>query len=135
MNRDSNTIRAKLEGIFTEYENAILVFLFGSYAGDHVTPLSDLDIAVYFHDSPDMYELNEIKGKIEGTLHKDADIVNLNEASPVISMQVLKKGILLFNRDARVYNKFFVNTVKAYDDLKQNRKEIEDNILKGRIYA
>jgi hypothetical protein len=34
-----------------------------------------------------------------------------------------------------VYNEFFVNTVKEYYDLKQNRKQIEKNILRGRIYA
>jgi hypothetical protein len=38
-------------------------------------------------------------------------------------------------RERRAYNEFFVTTVKEYDDLKRNRKEIEDNILKGRVYA
>jgi predicted nucleotidyltransferase len=135
MKVDKNTIREKLKNLLSEYDNAILVFLFGSFAGDDVTLFSDLDIAIYFHDSPDIYMLNELREKLEGTLHIDVDIVVLNSASPVIRMQILKKGVLLINKDARVYNKFFVDTVKAYDDLKQNRKEIENNILKGRIYA
>lgn len=65
----------------------------------------------------------------------EADIVVLNNASPIIKMQVLKKGALLVNKDRRVYNEFFVKTVNEYDDLKRTRREIEDNILKGRIYA
>ncbi len=65
----------------------------------------------------------------------EAAIVTLNNASPVIKMQVLKKGTLLVSKDPKVYNEFFVNTVKQYDDLKRTRKEIEEKILRGRIYA
>ena len=78
---------------------------------------------------------NELRGKLEKMLGKTADLVALNEASPVIRMQVLRKGILLVNKNPMVYNEFFVNTIKEYYDLKQNRKQIEENILKGRIYA
>jgi uncharacterized protein len=63
------------------------------------------------------------------------DIVVLNSASPVIKMQVLKKGALLISKDRKVYHEFIVRTVNEYDDLKRTRKEIENNILKGRIYA
>jgi hypothetical protein len=63
------------------------------------------------------------------------DVVVLNNASPVIRMQVLRKGLLLINKDRRAYHEFFVNTVNEYDDLKRTRKEVEDNILRGRIYA
>jgi predicted nucleotidyltransferase len=135
MKVDKNTIREKLQNLLSEYDNATLVFLFGSYAGDNATVLSDLDIAIVFRNNPDSYTVNELKEKLEGTLNIAVDVVTLNSASPIIKMQILKKGVLLINRDARVYNKFFVDTVMAYDDLKQNRKEIEDNILKGRIYA
>jgi predicted nucleotidyltransferase len=135
MKIDKHTIREKLKDLLSEYDNATLVFLFGSYAEDNVTVFSDLDIAVVFRDIPDIYLVNELKGKLEGALKIAVDIVMLNSASPVIRMQVLKKGVLLINRDPRVYNQFFVDTLKAYDDLKRNRREIEENILKGRIYA
>jgi predicted nucleotidyltransferase len=135
MKVDKSTIREKLNNFLSAYDDAILVFLFGSYAGDEVTVFSDLDIAIFFRESPDIYAFNELREKLERTLHIAVDVVTLNSASPVIRMQVLKKGVLLINRDARVYNTFFVDTVKAYDDLKRNRKEIEENILKGRIYA
>jgi uncharacterized protein len=135
MKIDKNTIREKLKNLLSEYDNAILVFLFGSYAGENVTVSSDLDIAIVFGDSPDIYRVNELQEKLEGTLNIAVDIVILNSASPVIRMQVLKKGVLLINRDPRVYNQFFVDTVNAYDDLKRNRREVEENILKGRIYA
>jgi len=33
------------------------------------------------------------------------------------------------------YEQFFVSTVKEYDDLKYCRREIEENILRRRLYA
>jgi predicted nucleotidyltransferase len=135
MKIDRKAIREKLKILLSEYQNAILVFLFGSCAKNDMTVFSDLDIAILFREKPDIYVLNELREKLEGTFHMAVDIVTLNNASPIIKMQVLKNGIVLVNKDARVYYKFFVNTVKEYDDLKRIRKEIEDNILKGRIYA
>ena len=76
-----------------------------------------------------------MKEKISEMFGLEVDIVVLNNASPVIRMQVLKKGALLVNKDHKVYNDFFVRTVNEYDDLKRTRKEIENNILRGRIYA
>lgn len=125
----------KLKSFLLGYDNAIFAFLFGSYAEGSVTKDSDLDIAIFFNSRPDIYMRNELREKLEKMLGKTADLVALNEASPVIRMQVLRKGILLVNKDPMVYNEFFVNTIKEYYDLKQNRKQIEENILKGRIYA
>jgi hypothetical protein len=50
-------------------------------------------------------------------------------------MQVLKNGVLIFKKDKRYFNQFYVETINQYDDLKQIRKKCEDGILKGRIYA
>jgi uncharacterized protein len=135
MKIDKNTIQEQLKKLLSGYENAVLVFLFGSFAEDHVSVFSDLDLAIVFRETPDISMVNELKGKVEGTLKIAVDIVILNSASPIIRMQVLKKGVLLINRDPSVYNHFFVDTLNAYDDLKRNRREIEENILKGRIYA
>jgi len=126
---------AKLKSFLLGYDNAIFAFLFGSYAEGSVTRDSDLDIAIFFNSRPDIYMRNELRGELEKMLGKTADLVALNDASPVIRMQVLRKGILLVNKYPMVYNEFFVNTIKEYYDLKQNRKQIEENIFKGRIYA
>ncbi|MEQ8214237.1 MAG: nucleotidyltransferase domain-containing protein, partial [Smithellaceae bacterium] len=71
---------------------------------------------------------------LNGILKREIDIAVLNSASPVLKMQVLKKGIPVFTKDKKYYNQFFVDTINQYDDLKQTRKICEDNILKGRIY-
>lgn len=125
----------KLEKSLSLQSDIVLVFLFGSFVRGDITPFSDLDIAIFFTGTIDFYRINDLREDISEMLGVEVDIVVLNNASPVIKMQVLKKGILLINKDQRAYNEFFVNTVKEYDDLKRTRKEIEEKILRGRIYA
>jgi predicted nucleotidyltransferase len=125
----------KLKKSLSMHSDIVLVFLFGSYVKGDITFFSDLDIAIFFTGTIDYYRINVLREDISEMLGVEVDIVVLNNASPVIKMQVLKKGTLLINKDQQTYNEFFVNTVKEYDDLKRTRKEIEEKILKGRIYA
>ena len=125
----------KLKETLTMHSDIVFVFLFGSFVRGDITSFSDLDIAIYFTGTVDFYRINDLREDISEMLGIEVDIVVLNTASPVIKMQVLKKGTLLINKDQRAYNEFFVNTVKEYDDLKRTRKEIEEKILRGRIYA
>jgi predicted nucleotidyltransferase len=125
----------KLEKSLSVHSDIALVFLFGSFVKGDITSFSDLDIAIFFTGTINFYRINDLREDISEMLGVEVDIVVLNNASPVIKMQVLKKGTLLINKDQQAYNKFFVNTVKEYDDLKRTRKEIEEKILRGRIYA
>ncbi|MFQ5454952.1 MAG: nucleotidyltransferase domain-containing protein [Nitrospirota bacterium] len=129
-------ITKRLKEFFSISKNVIFVFLFGSFAKGNVTPLSDIDIAAFFRNTPDFYRINDMREELSELLNIAAvDIVVLNNASPIIKMQVLKKGNILVNKVPGIYNSFFVSTVKEYDDLKQLRKEVEENILRGKIYA
>jgi len=112
-------IAAILKEYFEDKENVFLVFIFGSAVNDRLTKESDVDIAVLFKQTPDFKEIIHFKG----------DLLS------VIKREVLKNGVLVINKNSAIYNDFFVRTVKEYDDLKRVRKEAEDNILKGRIYA
>jgi predicted nucleotidyltransferase len=134
-NRSIAGMVKKLEKSLSTHSDIVLVFLFGSYVRGDMTSLSDMDIAIFFTGTIDFYRINDLREDISEMLGVEVDIVVLNNASPVIKMQVLKKGTLLINKDQQAYNEFFVNTVKEYDDLKRTRKEIEEKILRGRIYA
>lgn len=124
-----------LREFFSKQLNIQLSFLFGSYVKGYLTSESDIDVAILFDKAPDLSTLIELKSDLENILNKEIDIAILNTASPILKMQVLKNGRLIFKRDDKVYNKFFVNTINQYDDLKRVRKICEDHILKGRIYG
>jgi uncharacterized protein len=133
-NKSDDRIKKLLEYLPVQ-PDILIAFVFGSFASGDMRAMSDLDIALLFDGKIDLSRVGSMREELADLLGIDVDIVVLNTAAPVIKMQVLKKSRLLHVRERRAYNEFFVTTVKEYDDLKRNRKEIEDNILKGRIYA
>ncbi len=133
--RISKGIIKQLKTFFKDINDASLVFLFGSFTTKQTTPNSDIDIGILFKKIPDIYEINDMKEDLAALLKRDVDLVVLNDASPILRMQVLKNGILIIQRDRNDFSMFYGDTVKQYDDLKIIRKKCEDNILKGRIYA
>ena len=124
-----------LKIFFAQRKEILLAFLFGSFAKRQARPSSDVDIGVLFSTVPQMNMLNDLTDDLSSLLRKEVDLAILNDASPILKMQVLKSGILLYAKDKKYYHQFFVDTVNQYDDLKQIRRVCEENILKGRIYA
>jgi hypothetical protein len=94
-----------------------------------------VDIGILFETVPDIYVINGLTEELSSILPREADLVVLNHASPVLKMQVLKNGILIYSSNKKYFHQFFADTVNQYDDLKRIRKNCEENILKGRIYA
>ncbi|MBI4850070.1 MAG: nucleotidyltransferase domain-containing protein [Nitrospirae bacterium] len=136
LSRDVNaSIVKKLKTFFMERRDTVLVFLFGSFASRQMTRKSDIDIGILFGQQPGFYELSDMKENLSALLKRDVDLVVLNDASPILRMQVLKKGRIVYRPDKKYYSEFYGDTVKQYDDLKQIRKKCEEGILKGRIYA
>lgn len=129
-------VTKNIKNILSKCNDVLLVFLFGSVAKGFSAPYSDIDIAILFCHDVDFYRISSIKEDLSKRFNNiTVDIVVLNNASPIIKMQALRNGTLLINKVPSVYNEFFVNTIIEYDDLKQIRKGVEENILKGRIYA
>jgi predicted nucleotidyltransferase len=128
-------ITAVLKDYFKDKDEVILVFIFGSAVNDRLTKQSDIDIAVLFRQLPNFKEMLCLKNDLSELIKRETDIVILNNSSPIIRMQVLKNGVMVVNKDSAIYNDFFVRTIKEYDDLKRVRKESEDKILRGKIYA
>ena len=125
----------RLKTFFKERHDVSLVFLFGSFVSKQTTAFSDIDVGIFFKKVPNFYEINDMKEDLSALLKKEVDLVILNDASPVLKMQVLKKGVLIFQKGKNDYSLFYGDAVKQYDDLKIIRRKCEENILKGRIYA
>ena len=124
-----------LEPFLAQKRRILLVFLYGSAVSGRTHAASDVDIGILFGAVPNVSQTNALTAELSSVLGKEVDLVVLNHASPILKMQVLKKGVLAFAGDPKIYHRFFVDTCNQYDDLKRIRKVCEDNILKGRIYA
>lgn len=131
------TLEKKLIGYVAGRKDIVIAYLFGSETTGHTRPDSDVDVALLFRfDSvPATDQLLQIQDDLTSLLKREVDIVVLNEASPIIRMQVLRKGKKLHERDRRAFIRFFVRTVNEYDDLKRIRSVIEKKITRGRIYG
>jgi hypothetical protein len=132
--RNSKIVKS-LKNIFGERQEILLAFLFGSFTSKRMRPSSDVDIGILFKAVPNIDTTNNVTEELSTILQREVDLVVLNHASPVLKMQILKNGILLYASDRKYFHHFFADTVNQYDDLKRIRKNCEESILKGRIYA
>jgi predicted nucleotidyltransferase len=115
---------------FAAGQPAVLAaYLFGSAAQNRLAAESDVDIGLLFETSPDSLRMLELQEDLTTVLKRQSDLVSLNQASPILAMQVLKHGELVFERSERAVREFQVRTLFAYFDLKQVRKPIEEALL------
>lgn len=132
-----NNTENEITTYFSTQPDVKVVYLFGSKRSGKTHKESDVDIAVLFRDgyAPDIDMMLEMQDNLTSLLSRETDIVVLNTASPIIRMQVLRKGKILLKRDQRAYSRFFVHTINEYDDLKRVRSVIEKKIMRGSVYG
>jgi uncharacterized protein len=101
------------------------LWVFGSQASGNARPDSDLDIAALFRVRPSPSELLDFRGELERVAGMPVDIVDIESASPILAMQVLRSGKLLVDaRPARRVD-FVAHAPGRYEDLKRIRRPIE----------
>jgi predicted nucleotidyltransferase len=110
-------------------------YLFGSAARDQLTPKSDIDCAVYIKNFTSEFKKIEFLYEINDFFDRPLDIIFLNDADIIITMQVLANGELIINDAPRATIEFKALKIGQYIDFKMSRKIIEDNLMNGRIYA
>lgn len=129
-----DAVKEAIKAFFEGDDNLRLVFLFGSMAKGTASPDSDVDVAVLFAAPPSSLELVDMRTRLEEHLKRDADLISLNSAGPIIKMQVLKTGIQILGRKGD-YEEFFVRTVNEYHDFKRIIAPLEEAVLRRRIYG
>ncbi len=92
-----------------------LVFIHGSLAHDKLKPLSDVDVAILFHKDYKYSQLAKVNDKLSKFFEReDIDIAVLNRASPLLWMQVLQNGVLLYCRNEKFLKHFRLRTIQRY---------------------
>ena len=97
--------------------------IFGSAALGKETPLSDIDIAVYFRKEDNAMRLGERQIDITCAMMRickinRVDVVVLNCANPFLRYQVIKYGRLIYARDVKIFYKFKAVSLGRYQDIK-----------------
>ena len=112
-------------------ENIDFAIIFGSFANGNYNEESDIDVGIYISDEQ-FSEGNviEIRENLDVIADRDVDLVVLNDADPIITMQILANGKLIYCRDKHQFNLFKARKISEYLDFKISRKIIEDNLVK-----
>ena len=110
-------------------------YLLGSFGTERFNEKSDIDLAVFWNIVPDFSKIMEIKADWERKFGREVDLVSLNSADIIFSMQVLETGRLLTCGDPGRLLEWKVKQLAMYPDFKFSRKIIEKNILNRKRYV
>lgn len=101
----------KLKKYFGTRKDVEMAFLFGSEAAGRAMDESDVDVAVWFRDDYDMKVINTLWKKLELLLHRNVDLIVLNQARPTIAWAAMR-GVPLVIRNYR----FFIQQMLMLSD-------------------
>ena len=123
-----------LRDYLTSQEYIVAAYLFGSVARGHANRLSDIDIAVML--KPDIGMLDSIKyqlqllADLEKYFGKELQVTILNSASLLFTYQVIRDGVLLFERSHSDRIEFEVHAMKQYFDFKPRLDFLNQAVMK-----
>lgn len=118
---DKVLLNKNLKSIFESDTNIIFALLFGSMAKNSMHYSSDIDIAVYFKNAPALYEIGNLNLKLEEIINYKLDLVelnNLDKTNPVLTYSVISDGILICNKDEKIFTEFKKSVIMRYLDFK-----------------
>lgn len=110
-----------LSNLLSSNNNIVFAYLFGSLAKNNKRYGSDMDIAVYFKNDPDLNEIGKLNLNLEEKLNFKIDLVQLNKLdinNPVLSYSIINEGILLVNNNINLLNEFKKSVLLQYFDFK-----------------
>ena len=105
-----------------------LIYIFGSISKDKVRKDSDIDIAILTDRQIDEYKLFILSQKLADVLKREVDLVDLNKASTVLKVQIIKTGKLIYNSDNLRKMYFQMRAMRDYALLNEERMEIINKI-------
>jgi predicted nucleotidyltransferase len=126
---------SRLASYLKSRTEVILSYVYGSFLKGDLHEESDLDVAVLYKQVPNIQEQINLQNDLTKLTGYEVDLAVLNGASPIFIRQVLEKGREIHCSDDTAKHLFIIRILNEYDDLKYFRRSIEENILKGRIYA
>ncbi|MBI2467952.1 MAG: nucleotidyltransferase domain-containing protein [Candidatus Rokubacteria bacterium] len=105
------------------------LWVFGSEARGTVRRRSDVDLAALFRRPPSALDLLHAREELADLLGRDVDLLDLEQASPILAMQVLRHGKLLVDANPVRRQQFVAAAPGRYEDLKIVRREAERALL------
>jgi len=122
---NANDLALKLKPVF-ETHNVVFAYLFGSYATNEASKVSDIDIAVYVKDVN-----NESLFDKKLSVHIDTcrvletdniDIVILNNTHNLMLLnEIIRNGIVIYDTNSALREEYEINIIHKAIDFKTQR--------------
>ena len=133
LERQNQVIVERLQRTF---DDLIAVYRFGSTAQGTATRTSDADIAVLTRERVAPERRFHLQEGLAAEIGCDVDLVDLANASPVMAIQVIARGELLYDGDSDARGRFEDRAFGAYARLNEERRGILERIAaEGTIYG
>lgn len=126
---EKNLLSQKLE----KYEFIVFAVIFGSFAENKATNISDVDIGIYTNRPVTLLEIGMIVSDIEKISKTNVDLIILNDLykkKPTLAFEIVSKGQLVFCRDKEKFIEFKKNTFIYYLDTAMLRSVIDESFKK-----
>ncbi|MCW3490013.1 type VII toxin-antitoxin system MntA family adenylyltransferase antitoxin [Dethiobacter alkaliphilus] len=123
----------KIQVLLKNEEHVIFAYIFGSVATGKNRNNSDVDIAVCF--SPELTKLERFDLRLKVTdqlalaLSSDVDLVDLSSAPLSLLHQIMRDGILIFERSKSARVAFEVSSRREYFDFARHLDRRADAII------
>ena len=130
---DDEVLVAALHDYFSSQQDVIAAYLFGSRVAGKARPDSDVDTAVLISEEDGVARFERrlrLMSEVSEVCGREADVVVLNDAPPLLQHQVLKHGRLIFERDRAARVEFEVRAGKIYADLKPMRRFFQQALFR-----
>jgi hypothetical protein len=100
--------------------SVVFAYLFGGAAGDRLTPLSDVDVAVYLGpaEDPVAARLQATEAVVRHLATDDVDLVVLNSAPTALVGRVLTGRRVILDRDPFLRHRFESLASREYSDFR-----------------
>lgn len=102
----------------------VALYRFGSSVEGGLRPDSDLDYAVLAKNRLDPVKRFETQEDLACVLRRPVDLVDLRDASTVMRMQVISRGVTVAVRDPVEAERFEIAVYASYARLNEERREI-----------
>ena len=127
----------KIKSYLYSRDEVVAGYIFGSYSRGRVRPKGDIDIALLLNDTINSRDYGNIRLSIINALTEllssdRIDVTVLNTAPPLLSHEVIKRGMLLFSKDdAKRINYTVAATISYLDTI--YLREVQSRILHEKI--
>ena len=133
LDRQNLVIVERLRRVF---DDLVAVYRFGSTAHGTATGASDADIGVLTRTRIAPERRFDVQEALAAEIGRDVDLVDLTSSSPVMAIQVVTRGDLIYDGDSDARGRFEDLTFGAYARLNEERRGILERLAsEGTVYG